>query len=454
MKRIGILLAVSCLLSGCGIYNRYSRPNLEVNTDSLYRETGLLADTTTIAATPWREIFTDPHLQTLIATGLERNTDLGIARLQVEEAQAVLMNARLSYLPSVNLTPQAGISHYNGETKKTYTLEATAAWEVDIFGKVNNSRRGAAAALEQSHAYAQAVQTGLVATIAESYYTLLMLDEQLTISEQALANWDETITTLKALAEAGKANDVAVHQARANRTALNASLLTIRKSIRETENSLCALLKESSHTISRGTLGEQSFSDELSIGIPLQLLANRPDVQQAEFALAEAFYATNAARTSFYPSLTLSGTLGWTNNGVGTILNPGKWLSNAIAQLVTPLFNKGTNIANLKIAKARQQEAVLRFEQSLLNAGNEVNDALTEWQTADGRIRLNYQQTADLEAATEKTRLLMRYTSANYLEVLTAQQSLLNARLTLAQDQASKIQSVIHLYHALGGGKK
>ncbi|GAA6258135.1 TolC family protein [Bacteroides sp. f07] len=454
MKRIGILLAVSCLLSGCGIYNRYSRPNLEVNTDSLYRETGLLADTTTIAATPWREIFTDPHLQTLIATGLERNTDLGIARLQVEEAQAVLMNARLSYLPSVNLTPQAGISHYNGETKKTYTLGATAAWEVDIFGKVNNSRRGAAAALEQSHAYAQAVQTGLVATIAESYYTLLMLDEQLTISEQALANWDETITTLKALAEAGKANDVAVHQARANRTALNASLLTIRKSIRETENSLCALLKESSHTISRGTLGEQSFSDELSIGIPLQLLANRPDVQQAEFALAEAFYATNAARTSFYPSLTLSGTLGWTNNGGGTILNPGKWLSNAIAQLVTPLFNKGTNIANLKIAKARQQEAVLRFEQSLLNAGNEVNDALTEWQTADGRIRLDYQQTADLEAATEKTRLLMRYTSANYLEVLTAQQSLLNARLTLAQDQASKIQSVIHLYHALGGGKK
>ena len=454
MKRIGILLAVSCLLSGCGIYNRYSRPNLEVNIDSLYRETGLLADTTTIGATPWREIFTDPHLQTLIATGLERNTDLGIARLQVEEAQAVLMNARLSYLPSVNLTPQAGISHYNGETKKTYTLGATAAWEVDIFGKVNNSRRGAAAALEQSHAYAQAVQTGLVATIAESYYTLLMLDEQLTISEQALANWDETITTLKALAEAGKANDVAVHQARANRTALNASLLTIRKSIRETENSLCALLKESSHTISRGTLGEQSFSDELSIGIPLQLLANRPDVQQAEFALAEAFYATNAARTSFYPSLTLSGTLGWTNNGGGTILNPGKWLSNAIAQLVTPLFNKGTNIANLKIAKARQQEAVLRFEQSLLNAGNEVNDALTEWQTADGRIRLDYQQTADLEAATEKTRLLMRYTSANYLEVLTAQQSLLNARLTLAQDQASKIQSVIHLYHALGGGKK
>lgn len=413
-----------------------------------------MADTTTIAATPWREIFTDPHLQTLIATGLERNTDLGIARLQVEEAQAVLMNARLSYLPSVNLTPQAGISHYNGETKKTYTLGATAAWEVDIFGKVNNSRRGAAAALEQSHAYAQAVQTGLVATIAESYYTLLMLDEQLTISEQALANWDETITTLKALAEAGKANDVAVHQARANRTALNASLLTIRKSIRETENSLCALLKESSHTISRGTLGEQSFSDKLSIGIPLQLLANRPDVQQAEFALAEAFYATNAARTSFYPSLTLSGTLGWTNNGGGTILNPGKWLSNAIAQLVTPLFNKGTNIANLKIAKARQQEAVLRFEQSLLNAGNEVNDALTEWQTADGRIRLDYQQTADLEAATEKTRLLMRYTSANYLEVLTAQQSLLNARLTLAQDQASKIQSVIHLYHALGGGKK
>lgn len=448
------LLLAACLLGGCGIYKRYSRPELEISADSLYRDTSADADTATIASKPWRGLFTDPQLQALIAAGLERNTDLGIARLQVEEAQAVLTNARLSYLPSVNLTPQAGVSRYNGETKKTYNLGATASWEADIFGKVTNARRGAAAALEQSRAYVQAVQTGLVAAIAESYYTLLMLDEQLAISERTLANWDETVTTLEALVQAGRTNDVAVHQARASRTALNASLLTVRKSISETENSLCALLKEPAHAVSRGTLDGQQFPDEISAGLPLQLLANRPDVRQAEAALAEAFYATNSARAAFYPSLTLSGTLGWTNNGGGAILNPGKWLSSAIASLTAPLFNKGTNIANLQIAKARQEEAKQRFEQALLDAGNEVNDALTAWQTADGRIALDKEQIAELEAATEKTRLLVRYTSANYLEVLTAQQSLLTARLTLAQDRIGKIQAVISLYHALGGGKE
>lgn len=455
MKYIHYILtpfAISSLLSGCGIYKSYSRPDLEVNTDSLYRNTE--TDTVTIGTTPWHDLFADPHLQTLIATGITRNTNLEIARLQVEEAQAVLLNARLSYLPSVNLAPQAGISRYNNDTKKTYSLAATASWEADIFGRVTNAKRGAAAALEQSQAYVQAVQTQLIATIAESYYTLMMLDEQKTISEQTLANWDETIATLDALSQAGRANDIAVHQARANRTALNTSLQTILKNISETENSLCALLKEPAHAIERGTLAEQRFPDEISAGIPLQLLSNRPDIRQTEAALAEAFYATNSARAAFYPSLTLSGSVGWTNNGGGAIVNPGKWLSSAIASLTAPLFNKGTHTANLKIAKARQQEATLRFEQSLLDAGNEVNDALTEWQTAHRRIGLDKEQIADLEAATEKTRLLVYYSSANYLEVLTAQQSLLNARMTMAQDQISKIQAVIHLYHALGGGIK
>ncbi|MDE7074924.1 MAG: TolC family protein [Odoribacter sp.] len=454
MKRIEILFVVACFLSSCGIYNKYSRPELEVNADSLFRKTVITIDTATIVTQSWREFFTDMHLQTLIAAGLERNTDLGIARLQTEEAQAVLMNARLSYMPSISLNPQASIDRYNGETKKIYNFDVTAAWEIDLFGKMTNTRRGAAATLEQSRAYEQAVQTRLVATIAESYYTLLMLDEQLVISQETLANWDETIATLETLVQAGKANDVAVHQARANRTALEASLLTIDKNISETENALCALLKEPSHRVVRATLDSQYFSDSLSIGISLQLLANRPDVRQAEASLAEAFYAANSARAAFYPSLTLSGILGWTNNGGGVILNPGKWLSSAIAQLTAPLFNRGTNIANLKVAKARQQEATLHFEQALLDAGNEVNDVLAEWQTADGRIRLDEQQIGDLEAATEKTRLLVRYSSANYLEVLTAQQSLFNARLILAQDRIDKIQAVIHLFYALGGGGK
>ncbi|MGN0008023.1 MAG: efflux transporter outer membrane subunit [Alistipes sp.] len=452
MNKIAIIFAILLLNSGCGIYNRYSRPATEIPTDSLYRTQN--ADTTTIASIPWRELFSDPQLQTLIDAGLERNTDLAIARLQTEEAQATLANARLSYLPSITPSAQAGISHYNSATQKTYNIGATASWEADLFGNITNAKRGAAAALEQKRAAEQAVRTRLVATIAESYYTLLMLDEQLAISERTLANWDETVAALEALVEAGVSNDVAVRQARASRTALEASRLTIRKSIDETENSLCALLKEPPHAVVRGTLDCQSFPDSLSTGIPLQLLANRPDVRQAEAALAQAFYATNAARSAFYPKLTLSGTLGWTNSGGGALVNPGKWLFNALAQLTAPLFNRGTNIANLKIAKARQQEALLAFEQSLLDAGKEVNDALAEWQTADGRIRLDEQQIADLEAAAEKTRMLVLYTSANYLEVLTAQQSLLGARLTLAQDRIAKIQGIVRLYHALGGGRE
>lgn len=453
MKKTLILVISAFVLGGCGIYNKYSRPELDVATDDIYREPVQPTDTATMAARPWREIFTDPCLQKLIDTGLERNTDLNVARLQIEESQAVLANARLSYLPSVGLNPQAGIGCSGGETKKTYNVGATASWEIDIFGKVTNAKRGAAAALEQSTAYMQAVRTRLIATIAESYYTLLMLDAQLAVSEETLSNWDETIVTLEALSEAGRANRVAVLQARADRTALDGRILTIRNSINETENSLSALLKEPPHTIERGTLDEQNFSDELSVGVPLRLLANRPDVRQSEWALAEAFYATNAARAAFYPSLTLSGTVGWTNNGGGAIVNTGKWLFNAIAQLTAPLFNRGANIANLRIAKARQEEAKLKFEQSLLDAGNEVNDALAEWQTADSRIVLDRRQIADLEEVADKTRLLVRYTSSNYLEVLTAQQLLLNARLTLAQDQIAKIDGVIHLYHALGGGE-
>lgn len=444
------LFLAASMLSGCGLYTRYSRPEPGIPVDSLYRSAP--TDSATLASRPWRELFADPCLQTLIAAGLERNTDLDVARLQVEEARAVLQQARLSYLPSASLTPQGSVSRYNGDTKKVYSLGAAASWELDIFGRVTQARRAALASLEQSQAYEQAVQTQLVATIAESYYTLLMLDEQLDISRETLTNWTETIATLEALVQAGRSNDVAVHQARASRSALEASMQTIRQGISETENALSALLKQPAHTIERGTLDSQHFSADMSVGLPLQLLSNRPDVRQAEAALAEAFYVTQSARAAFYPNLTLSGTLGWTNNSNGLTINPGKWLSSAIASLTAPLFDKGANVANLKVAQARQQEALLRFEQSLLDAGTEVNNALVGYQTAERRIRLDEEQVAGLERATEKTRLLVHYTSSTYLEVLTAQQSLLNARLTLAQDRIERIQAIISLYHALGGG--
>lgn len=445
-----ILLWAVCLMTGCSIYKPYSRP--EVQTEGLYRDLEETRDTASIATLGWRNLFSDKNLQALIEKGLERNTNLRVAHIRVKAAEAVLMNARLSYLPSVVLAPDGSISGTEGaKAIKTYNLAASASWEIDLFGKVTNAKREALAALEGSRAYRQAVETQLIATIANSYYMLLMLDRQLIISEQTLITWKETEHSIEALKRAGKSNDAAVLQAKANRLALEASVVSIRKSIRETENVLSALLADTSHDIMRGALQKQQFPDTLSAGLPVQLLANRPDVRQAEWNLAQAYYATNAARSAFYPSLTLSGSTGWTNNVGGVVVNPGSWLFSAVGSLMQPLFNKGTNIANLRQAKARQEEALLLFQQSLLDAGKEVNNALTRWQSA--RIRIDYvnQQIMTLQEAVRKTELLMQHTSTNYLEVLTARQRLLEAELTQAQDKFEEIQGVIDLYHAVGG---
>lgn len=445
-----ILLWAVCLMTGCSIYKPYSRP--EVQTEGLYRDLEETRDTASIATLGWRNLFSDKNLQALIEKGLERNTDLRVAHTRVKAAEAVLMNARLSYLPSVVLAPDGSISGTEGaKAIRTYNLAASASWEIDLFGKVTNAKQEALAALEGSRAYRQAVETQLIATIANSYYMLLMLDRQLIISEQTLITWKETEHSIEALKRAGKSNDAAVLQAKANRLALEASVVSIRKSIRETENGLSALLADTSHGIMRGALQKQQFPDTLSAGLPIQLLANRPDVRQAEWNLAQAYYATNAARSAFYPSLTLSGSTGWTNNVGGVVVNPGSWLFSAVGSLMQPLFNKGTNIANLRQAKARQEEALLLFQQSLLDAGKEVNNALTRWQSA--RIRMDYvnQQIMTLQEAVRKTELLMQHTSTNYLEVLTARQRLLEAELTQAQDKFEEIQGVIDLYHAVGG---
>lgn len=450
MKQLIIISLTACLLTGCGIYKKYSRPDIEV--EAQYRHTENVADTNTIASMSWREFFTDTCLQALIEQGLQRNTDLQIARLRVEEAEAVLMNARLSYLPSLSLSPEADVGRYAGTTSGTYDIVTSASWELDIFGKNTNAKRGASAALDGSRDYVQAVQTQLIATIADSYYMLLMLDSQLKIDEQTLESWEKSIRTLEALKRAGQTNDAAVLQARANRMMLESSILALRKSIVGTENSLSALLAMPSQRIERGTLSETAFPESVSVGIPLQLLSNRPDVRQAERNLAQAFYATNAARASFYPNITLSGMFGWTNNGGGIVMNPGQWLLNAIGSLTQPLFSKGTNRANLKIAESRQEQTTLQFRQSLLDAGKEVNDALVQCQTSKRQIELGKQQIATLNEAVRKTELLMLHSSTTYLEVLTAQQSLLNAEQQQSQFRFDNIQGYINLYHALGGG--
>lgn len=453
-KQILIIAALGLLSSSCGIYTRYQRPE-DIHTDGLYGQEVEVQDTASIASLSWRQLFTDPQLQTLIGQALAGNTDLQSAHWRIKEAEAALSSARLAYLPSFMLTPQGGVSSFDGSKGSwTYTGIASAGWEIDIFGKLTNAKRRAKALYLQSLEYEQAVTSSLIANVANLYYTLLMLDEQYRISEETAENWGESVRTMRAMMAAGMANEAAVSQYEANWRQVEASLLDLKQQIKEVENSLSILLGDVPGEVERGRLEGQTFPEELTVGIPLQLLSRRPDVKSAELSLASAFYNTNAARSAFYPSITLSGTAGWTNSAGSMILNPGKLLLSAIGSLTQPLFNRGLNLAQLKIAKAQQEEAKLSFRQALLNAGSEVNNALTQVQTARQKAEFRTQQVVSLETAVRSTGLLMQHGTSTYLEVLTARQSLLAARLTQVADRFSEIQGIVNLYQALGGGKE
>lgn len=452
MKKIILMLVITATFNSCGLYKSYQRD--EVSTDGLYRDAVNNSDTSSIGNISWREFFTDPQLQILIQKGLDNNSDLKIAQLRVTQAEASLQSARLAYVPSLGVNAQGTLNSFaNSKPSKSYQLAGQANWEIDVFGKLTNAKRGAKAAVEQSEAYRQAVQTQLIATVANSYYTLLMLDSQLDISSETLVNLKENVRVIRSLKGAGQADESSVAQAEANCISVEGSLLSIKQQINEVENSLSTLLGEVPKKVLRGTLKEQSFPTELAIGVPLQLLSNRPDVRQAEYALSQAFYATNGARSAFYPSISLSGVAGWTNSGGGMITNPGDLLLSLVGSLTQPIFNRGLNKARLKVAKAQQEESMITFRQTLLNAGADVNNSLTQWQTARGLIEYDVKQIEYLKSAVNSTEMLMKYGNKNYLQVLIAQQSLLQAELTYATDKFGEIQGVVNLYHSLGGGR-
>ena len=451
MKQYMIMAASAALLSSCGIYTTY-QPAKEVP-EQLYGEEVVVSDSTSIASLDWRELFTDPHLVTLIEQGLANNTDYLTAGLRVKEAEATLLSAKLAYLPGIALAPQGTLSHLEGhKMTKAYSIPATVSWEIDLFGKLRNAKRQSKALLAQSKDYQQAVRSQLIAGIANTYYTLLMLDAQLNIAEQTATSWGESARSTHALMQAGMANEAAVSQMEAAYAQVNASVLDLKEQINQVENSLSLLLAEPSHTIQRGTLAGQTWPSSLSVGFPVCLLANRPDVRAAERSLEQAFYATNQARSAFYPSITLSGSAGWTNSAGGMISNPAQFLASAVGSLTQPLFAKGQLTGQLKIAKARQEEASLQFQQTLLQAGTEVNEALVQYQTAKQKRDLYAQQVSALQTAYRSTSLLMEHGTTTYLEVLTAQQSLLSAQLTQVANEVTEIQSIIQLYQALGGG--
>ena len=453
MKKILILSAATLVLSSCGIYNKY-KPVSEVPEGLYGSETVASADTANFGNLSWREVFTDSYLQNLIDSALVRNTDMQTAHLRVKEAEASLLTSKLSYLPSLFLAPEGAVSSFDrGKATQTYSLPVTASWELDIFGKVTTAKRRAKAAYEQSKEYEQAVKTQLVSAVANTYYTLLMLDAQYEISVSTEAAWKESVRTARAMKKAGMMTEAGLAQTEATYYNICTAVLDLKEQINQTENSMALLLAETPHKMQRGKLENQQLPEDFSVGIPLQMLSNRPDVRSAEYALAQAFYGTASARSNFYPSLRLSGSAGWTNSAGSYIVNPGKLLLSAVGSLTQPLFNKGANIAQLKIAKAQQEEAKLTFQQTVLNAGKEVNDALTQAQTAKGKIDLRTHQIESLEDAVRSTQLLMTHGNTTYLEVLTAQQTLLSAQLSQVTDRFDELQATVNLYQALGGGR-
>lgn len=450
----GLYIAlVTTSLTSCGVYTTYQRP-AEIVTEGLYRNSQ--ADTTyCIADLAWREFFIDPTLQTLIETALQQNTNLRVAQLRVEQAAVSLRTAHLAYLPELSVRADAGINKVeNSNGVWTHNELFSANWELDIFGRLRNSKQQVRARLEQSEDYRQVVQTGLVATVAINYYTLVMLHRQLIVSKQTLVNWKENVRVLQAMKRAGMASEAAVSQAEANVLKVESAVANLQQQILETENSFSALLGNKPQAIPvMAECVPPLLLPALATGVPTELLARRPDIRQAENLLREMFYATNAARSAFYPSIRLTGSGGWANNGGGAIVNPAQMIASAVGSLVQPLFAQGRLRAQLKISKAQQEEAQLLFAQSLLDAGTEVNNALSACQTARHKRELSERQTAHLEQTVRSTQLLMKNSvGTTYLEVLTAQQSLLEARLERIANEFEESQGLIILYRALGGG--
>lgn len=457
MRKITYLFIICinvALLSSCHIYRNYQRPE-NLPTDSLFRDMDnpSVSDSLSLGDLPWQEVFQDTLLQHYIRYGLEHNTDMQTALLRVDQAKAQLTAAKLSFLPSLTLSPQGTLTSTAGsKTVKTYELPVQASWEIDLFGNLRNAKKGTQATLLQQQAYQQAVRSELIAGIANTYYSLLMLDEQVAISQSTLEVWKEQVRTMEARMKVGEETENAVTQARASLYELEATHNDLLRQQRETENSLCTLLGMTSRSLERGTLDKQIFPETLPTGIPVRLLSRRPDIVQAEMTLANAYYTTNQARSAFYPNLNLSGSAGWTNALGQAVTNPGDWILSAVASLTQPLFNRGKLISNLRVSKDEEQIALLNYRQALLDAGQEVNDALYATESAGRSLESHRKQCRELERTVQTSEALYRTGNATYLELLTARQSLLNARLNVVTDSFTQCQAVINLYQALGGG--
>ena len=459
MKKVMLYMSAALLLSSCGLYNKYDRP--EVNASGIVRDpvsmTDTLAvqDTTSFGNMPWRTVFTDPQLQVLIQQGLDNNPDLLNAALNVHMVETALTVAKLAFLPSVAISPQGTLSSFDGAAAtKAYTLPVSASWNVDLFGNLLSQKRSAQMQLIATKDYQTVVKCNIISGIANLYYTLLMLDRQVEIVSDMEKLTKETWEKMKFMHENRIGyRSTAVQSAEAAYYSVQSQKVDLQRQIRECENSLSLLIAQPAQAIKRGTFAGQSLPTNLSTGVAVQMLSNRADVHANEMALAQCFYDVQTARSRFYPNLTVTGTAAFTNQQ--GVVNPGKWLLSAVGSLVQPIFQHGQIVAGLKVAKDKYEQAYNTWQNSVLKAGNEVSNALVSYNSYAEKATLDGKRVAVLRQNVADTRKLMEQSSnTTYLEVITAQSNLLNAEISEVTDQFNKMQSVVTLYQALGGGAK
>lgn len=459
MKKLNIIAIMSAtvLMSSCGLYNKYERP--EVKTDNIMRDAAQYAnttDTTSFGDVEWREVFTDPQLQNYIQMGLDNNFDLLNASLNVQMAEAQLKSARLAFLPSFSIAPNGGLAKVfdtGTDWSKTYSLPVTASWNADLFGNLTSQNRAAKVALIASQDYQQAVRSRIVTSIANLYYTLLMLDKQLEILQDMEKLTKETADMMQLQKDLNSGKETSVISAKASNMQMQSSIIDMKRQIHETENSLSLLLGTNAQSIKRGDLYSQKLPSSFSTGVSVNLLANRPDIHSAEMSLAQCFYGVETARSRFYPSLTFSATGAYTNSP-SVIINPGKFLLNFAGTLAQPLFQNGKLIAGLKVAQAQYDQAYNNWQSAILSAGSEISNALVQYNSYDEKGKIDKQEVELRKQNVDHTKDLYTMGSSTYLEVITAQTQLLNAETTLLTDDFNKMQAVVNLYSALGGGRK
>ena len=461
MKKIMVYMSAALLLSSCGLYNKYERP--EVKADGIVRDpvsltdTLAVVDTTSFGNMPWRSVFTDPQLQSLIQQGLDNNPDLLNAALNVKMVNEALKVAKLAFLPSVALSPQGTLASFDGAAAtKSYTLPVSASWNIDLFGNLLSVKRSAQMQLIATKDYQTVVKTNIISGIANLYYTLLMLDRQVQIVTDMEQLTKETWEKMQFMHENRIGyRSTAVQSAEAAYYQVQAQKVDLLRQVREMENSLSLLIGQQGQAIQRGSFEGQNLPTDLSVGVPVAMLNNRADVHASEMSLAQCFYDVETARSRFYPNITVTGTAAFTNSAGGAVINPGKWLLSAVGSLVQPIFQHGQIVAGLKVAKMQYEQAYNTWQNAVLKAGNEVSNALVSYNSYADKAELDGKRVAVMKQNVEDTKKLMESSSnTTYLEVISAQSSLLNAEISEVQDQFYKMQSVVNLYQALGGGAK